>query len=110
VSQRGERRALAQAHADHLVQQCLVAELGAQAGEPRGDLGVEDAVQLGGPLAAQQGDVLAPGVQDDLDVGVGQQSREAAPDRTPRSADRGPRRARPSPVSTAIWIRHSSAR
>ena len=55
------------------MQQRLVAELGAQAGEAGGDLRVEDAAQLGGPLAAQQRDVLAPGVQDDLDVGVGQQ-------------------------------------
>ena len=62
--------------AHHLVQERLVAQLRAQAGEAGGDLGVEDAAQLGGPLAAQQRHVLAPGVEDDLDVGVGQQLRQ----------------------------------
>jgi hypothetical protein len=94
---------------DHLVQQRLVAELRAQAGEAGRDLGVEDAAQLGRPLAAQQRHVLAPGVDDDLDVGVGQHSASGAGSNASLSGSRTSTRT-PSSVSTAIWIRHSSAR
>ena len=41
-------------------------------GEAGGDLRVEDVRDLGLPDAAQQRDVLAPGVEDDLDVRVGE--------------------------------------
>jgi hypothetical protein len=67
-----ERRGLPQPDAERLLQQRLVAELGAHAGEPRGDLRVEDVADRLAPVTAQQRDVLAGGVQDDLDLGVGE--------------------------------------
>ena len=105
-----ERRALAQAHAEHLVQQRLVAELGAQAGEAGGDLRVEDVAQLGvpsrGAAARRPG-----GRRAGRSRCRGRRApRPAARGRTPRSAGRGPRRGPPSSVSTATWTRHSSAR
>ena len=105
-----ERRALAQAHADHLVQQRLVAELRAQPGEPGGDLGVEDvraARWTTRGAAARRPGARRAGRSGRRGRRAG---RPAARGRTPRSADRGPRRGPPSSVSTAIWTRHSSAR
>ena len=68
-----ELRALAQPHADHLVQQRLVAELRAQARRsPRRPACRRCCVISVCQSAPQQRDVLAPGVQDDLDVGVGE--------------------------------------
>ena len=53
-----------------------VAGLGGEAGEARGDLGVEHVRDVGLPLAAQDRDVLAAGVQHDLDRGVGEHGGE----------------------------------
>ena len=58
------------------MQQRLVAELGAQAGEAGGELRVEEVRDVRLPDAAQQRDVLAAGVHDDLDGGVGEHGRE----------------------------------
>ena len=46
------------------------------AGEAGGDLGVEDVADLGAEAPAQQRDVLAAGVHDELDRGVGEQLGE----------------------------------
>ena len=62
-----EARALGQPDAEQLVQQRLVAELRAQPGEAGGELRVEEVRDLRRPDAAQQRDVLAAGVHDDLD-------------------------------------------
>ena len=54
------------------MQQRLVAELGAQPGEAGGELGVEEVRDARPADAAQQRDVLAAGVHDDLDLRVGE--------------------------------------
>jgi hypothetical protein len=46
------------------------------AGEAGGDLRVEDVDDVGSPRAPQDRDVLAGGVQDDLDLGIGEHLRE----------------------------------
>ena len=71
-----EARALRQPHAEQLVQQRLVAELRAQPREAGCELRVEEVRDVRRPDTAQQRDVLAPGVHDDLDLGVGEQRRE----------------------------------
>ena len=63
-------------HAQHLAHQRLVALLVAEADETRGELGVEHVGDLGVPGPAQDRDVLAAGVDHDLDVGVGEHARE----------------------------------
>jgi hypothetical protein len=68
----GEARALAQPHAEQLGDERLVAELRAQPCEARGELRVEDVAHLGVPRALEQRDVLARGVQHQLDAGVGE--------------------------------------
>ncbi len=67
-----EARGLAQPHVEYLAQQPLVAELGAHAREPGGDLRVEHVVDLAAPQPAQERNVLAAGMQDDLDRRVGE--------------------------------------
>ena len=61
-----------QPHAEHLPDQRLVALLVAEPEEARGQLGVEDAGDLGGPDPAQDRDVLAARVHHDLDRRIGQ--------------------------------------
>ena len=58
------------------MQQRLVADLRAQAGEPGGELRVEDLGDLGVPGPAQQRHVLAAGVHHDLDLRVGEDERQ----------------------------------
>ena len=58
------------------MQQPGVAGLRREAREAGGDLGVEHVRDVGAPLAAQDRDVLAAGVQHDLDRGVGEHRRE----------------------------------
>ena len=65
-------RGLAQPHAQHLAQQRLVAGLRRQPGKAGRDLRVEQPAHLGVPHPPQQRDVLAPGVHDDLDGGIGE--------------------------------------
>ena len=67
-----EARGLGDADAQHVVQQPGVAGLGGEAGEARGDLGVEHVGDVGPPLAAQDRHVLAAGVEHDLHGGVGE--------------------------------------
>ena len=69
-------RGLAHAQAEHRPEQVAVARLGAGSGEAGRDLGVEDVVDLGLPRPAQDRDVLATGVQHDLELGVAEQLRQ----------------------------------
>ena len=68
----GEAGRLGQAQAEHVVEQAAVAGLGPEPGEPGRHLGVEHPADLGPPHPAQQGHVLAPGVEHHLDPRVGQ--------------------------------------
>ena len=58
------------------MQQRLVAELGAHPGEAGGELRVEEVRDVRRPHAAQQRDVLAAGMHDDLDRGIGEDLRQ----------------------------------
>ncbi len=69
-------RGLADAQAEYGADQVAVAGLGALADEARGDLRVEYVRQLRGPRSAQDRHVLTAGVQDDLDLRIGQQLRQ----------------------------------
>ena len=71
-----EARRLGEPDPQHVVQEPAVARLGGEAGEPGGDLGVEDARELDAPLAAQDRDILAAGVDHDLHLGVGEHGGE----------------------------------
>jgi hypothetical protein len=62
--------------AEHRAEQVAVPSLRAGAGKAGRDLRVEHVVQLRVPRAAQDRDVLAPGVQDDVDRGVAEQRGE----------------------------------
>ena len=89
-----ERRALAQAHADHLVQQGLVAELGAQARRSRRRPECRRSRAARWTTRGAAG--RRPGARRAGRSGCRGRPAgpRAAPGRTPRSADRGPRRAR----------------
>ena len=67
---------LADPAAEHRAEQVAVPGLGARAREPGGELGVEDVGELGAPGPAEDRDVLAAGVEHDLDRRVGEQLRE----------------------------------
>ena len=72
-----EARGLGHAQAEHVGQQRVVGGLRAQPGEAGRDLRVEDVASPRVSSArAQQRDVLAPGVHDDLDRGVGEHAGE----------------------------------
>ena len=72
----GERRRLREPDPQHVVQQPGVAGLGAEAGEAGRDLRVEHVRERRVPRAAQDRDVLAAGVQHDLDRRVGEHGGE----------------------------------
>ena len=63
-------------HAEDRAEQVAVAGLRARAGEAGRELGVEDVGDLGPPRAPQDRDVLAAGVQHDLDRRIGEQLSE----------------------------------
>ncbi len=94
-------RGLADPAAEHRAEQVAVAGLRARAGEPGGDLGVEDVRDLGAPCAAQDRDVLAAGVEHDLDRRVGEQLRQRRDVDVPR-AGRSGRSAAPSDSAEAV--------
>ena len=71
-----EARALGQAHVEDLGEQRVVRGLRAEPGEARRDLRVEHVAHLGGEAPAHERDVLAPGVDDHLDRGVGEDRRQ----------------------------------
>ena len=71
-----EARGLRHAHAEHLAQQRVVRGLRAEPDEAGRDLRVEDVAHLGAEAPAHERDVLASGVHDDLDRGVGEHRGE----------------------------------
>ncbi len=71
-----EARRLREADPQDVVQQPVVAGLRGGAGESGGDLRVEDIGEVDRPLAAQDRHVLAAGVHDDLDRGIGEHGGE----------------------------------
>ena len=86
-----EARRLGQPDLQHVVEQAEVPGLRGEAGEARRDLRVEDVGDVRRPLAAQDRDVLAAGVQHDLDRRVGEhagQRREVEPGAGQRVQDR----------------------
>ena len=101
-----EPLAAAQLHAEHAVHERLVALLVAEAQEAGGHLGVEDVGHVGLPGAAHDRHVLAAGVHDHLDLGVGERRGERRrveagrrrAGRAPRSARRPRRRRAPRPA------------
>ena len=92
------------------MQQRLVAELGAQPREAGRELGVEEVGDARLADAAQQRDILAAGVHDDLDLRVGEHAGEGG--EVERVVERvehlDAHLTAGSPVSAATWTRHSS--
>ena len=85
-----EARGLRQPDPQHVVQQAVVARLRGEAGEARRDLRVEDVRERRLPLAAQDRDVLAAGVQR----------------RSRSSGRRAPRPAAPGSKSSVERVEH----